>query len=70
MDTQKLRQLLDDRDRLDAEIAEAVGTPDATAAKSARKTQQCGICGDPNHNARNCPAKIKEVTNGQTPPVP
>lgn len=54
MDTQKLRELLDQRDALDREIFAAVSAPGA--AKS-RKTQTCSVCGSEEHTARTCPSR-------------
>jgi hypothetical protein len=56
MDTQKLRELLDQRDILDQEIAAAVIAPEAAAARP-RKPQKCSVCGGEDHTARNCPSK-------------
>ena len=53
MDTQKLRDLCDQRDAIDAEIAQLVtGT-----AKKERKSLTCSKCGSPDHTARTCPQK-------------
>jgi hypothetical protein len=53
LDTQKLRELCDQRDAIDAEIAQVVvGT-----AKKDRKALTCGKCGSPDHTARTCPQK-------------
>ena len=49
MDTQKLRELLDKRDEIDADIAAAVG-----GKVKERKPQACSKCGSPDHTARNC----------------
>ena len=48
MDTQKLRELLNKRDEIDAEIVAVV-----TGGKE-RKAQKCSRCGDATHNARAC----------------
>lgn len=51
MDTEKLRQLLDQRDKLDAEIRELVnGTKE-------RKPQRCGTCNQEGHSSRTCSQK-------------
>lgn len=55
MDTQKLRDLLDKRDAIDAEIAEAVNG--AGKERTARKPQACSKCGSEGHTARTCPQK-------------
>lgn len=50
MDTQKLRELLNKRDEIDAEIAAAV----LGASKQPRAPQKCGKCGQEGHSARTC----------------
>ena len=62
MDTQRLRELLDQRDQLDEEIARAVGSTVTT--KKERKPLTCGICGSESHTARTC--SQKGLTNGKT----
>jgi hypothetical protein len=53
LDTQRLRQLLDQRDGIDADIASIVnGT-----AKKDRKPLTCSKCGGPDHTARTCTQK-------------
>jgi hypothetical protein len=53
LDTQKLRELCDQRDAIDAEIAQLVtGNP-----KKERKSLTCSKCGSPDHTARTCPQK-------------
>jgi hypothetical protein len=53
LDTQKLRELCDQRDAIDAEIAAvATGT-----TKKDRKSLTCSKCGSPDHTARTCPQK-------------
>jgi hypothetical protein len=53
LDTQKLRELCDQRDAIDAEIAAVVtGT-----TKKDRKSLTCSKCGSPDHTARTCPQK-------------
>lgn len=47
MDTTRLRELLDKRDALDAEIRELVGGKE-------RKPIRCSNCGEENHTARTC----------------
>lgn len=56
MDTQKIRQLLDRRDELDREIAEAVGGGNGT-----KKAVKCSACGEEGHTARTC---TKKQSNG------
>jgi Zinc knuckle len=51
MDTQKIRELLDRRDELDRQIADAVGPARPRAA------QKCSICQQEGHSARTCPQK-------------
>jgi hypothetical protein len=53
LDTQKLRDLCDRRDEIDAEIATLV----TGAAKKERKSLSCSKCGSPDHTARTCPQK-------------
>jgi hypothetical protein len=48
MDTQKLRELLDKRDQIDADIVALIVTG------STRKPQKCSRCGSTEHNARAC----------------
>jgi hypothetical protein len=53
LDTQKLRELCDQRDAIDAEIAQVVtGNP-----KKDRKSLTCSKCGSADHTARTCPQK-------------
>lgn len=53
MDTQRLRELLDQRDALDDEIIKIVtGNP-----KRERKSLTCSACGSNDHTARTCPTK-------------
>jgi hypothetical protein len=53
MDTQKLRELLDQRDAIDAEITGIV----TGGEKKTRAPQKCGHCGSEGHSARTCPTK-------------
>jgi len=53
LDTQKLRELCDRRDDIDAEIAATV----AGTIKKDRKSLTCSKCGSANHTARTCPQK-------------
>ena len=50
MDTDKLRQLLDQRDKLDDEIRELVNG-------DKKKPQRCSKCGEEGHSIRTCPQK-------------
>jgi hypothetical protein len=51
MDTQRIRELLDQRDALDEEIKALVnGTKE-------RKPQKCGTCQQEGHSSRTCPQK-------------
>lgn len=54
MDTQKLRELLDQRDHIDNEIANMVT---GNGAKKERKPLTCSACGSDQHTARTCPTK-------------
>jgi len=61
MDTQRIRQLLDRRDEIDRELAEAVsGNGNGNGHK---KTVKCSACGEEGHTARTC-------TNKPAPPPP
>lgn len=62
MDTQRLRELLDQRDAIDEEIAQMASTLNVRAAAKPRKAQTCSLCGSDEHTARNCPTK--------SPPAP
>jgi hypothetical protein len=53
LDTQKLRELCDQRDAIDAEIAQLV----TGNTKKERKSLTCSKCGSPDHTARTCPQK-------------
>lgn len=55
MDTNRIRQLLDQRDELDRELASAVNG--ATNSTSNRKPASCSKCGEEGHTARTC-AKV------------
>lgn len=50
MDTDKLRELLDKRDRLDEEIV-------ALVTGKEKKPVKCSNCGGESHTARSCPQK-------------
>ena len=50
MDSQKLRDLLDQRDAIDRQIVEVVGGKEVKE----RKPQSCGKCGEQGHSARTC----------------
>jgi hypothetical protein len=58
MDAQRIRELLDQRDELDRQIA-AAAMPDGTsgALQKPRAPQKCGVCGNEGHTARTCPQK-------------
>ena len=51
LDTSKIRELLDARDKIDEELAALV-----TGTKE-RKPQSCSKCGEVGHSARTCPKK-------------
>lgn len=51
MDTQRIRELLDNRDRIDRELSAAFGTTPE------KKPVKCSTCGGENHTARSCPQK-------------
>ena len=48
IDTQRIRALLDKRDALDAELANAL---------TGKKTIKCGNCGEEGHTVRTCANK-------------
>lgn len=51
IDTHRIRELLNKRDEIDAELAVIfTGTKD-------RKPQKCSICQQEGHSARTCPQK-------------
>lgn len=51
MDTQRIRELLDARDKLDSEIRALVN------GEKERKPQSCSGCGETGHSLRTCPKK-------------
>lgn len=51
IDTSKVRELLDKRDAIDAELQQLFN------GSKERKTQQCSVCGSEGHTARTCPKK-------------
>jgi hypothetical protein len=69
LDTQRLRELLNERDEVDADIVRLVNggsvapTPTTeTPEKKERAPQKCSICGSLEHSKRRCPQKGE--TNG------
>lgn len=52
INTQKIRELLDQRDAIDAQIAEMF-----TGTTKVRKEQRCGTCGETGHQSRTCSKK-------------
>lgn len=54
MDTNYLRELLDQRDELDAKIAAHV------TGQKERKPQRCGNCLEEGHSSRTCSKPKKE----------
>jgi hypothetical protein len=54
-----LRELLDQRDGIDTEIA-AIVTGTVSAVKKERKPLTCGACGQEGHTARTCPTKLPQ----------
>lgn len=52
MDSQKLRELLDEKDEIEIDIAKLVN-----ADKKERAPQKCKICGSLEHTKRKCPNK-------------
>jgi hypothetical protein len=51
IDTSRARELLDRRDKLDAELVALFG------GASAKKFLRCGHCHEEGHTARSCPKK-------------
>lgn len=51
MDVERIKQLLDDHQRIESEIAVLV------TAGTKRKPQVCGVCQKEGHSARTCPDK-------------
>lgn len=51
LDTQRIRDLLDKRDDIDAELQIIFG------GTKERKPSSCGSCGESGHTARSCPKK-------------
>jgi hypothetical protein len=54
IDTQRIRDLIDKRDAIDAELASLI------AGNVAKKQIKCGNCGQEGHTARKCPEKSDE----------
>ena len=52
INTAKVRDLLDKRDEIDAELAALF------AGTSTKKPITCGACQQPGHSARTCPQKV------------
>lgn len=50
MDTTRIRELLDQRDKIDAEIV-------AVITGSAKRAIKCSLCQQEGHTARSCPTK-------------
>lgn len=50
IDTQRIRVLLDKRDEIDAELAQAL-------AGAPKKAIKCGTCQQEGHTARTCPQR-------------
>jgi len=65
MDTQRIRQLLDQRDAIDRELTQLIT---GNAAPANKKAVRCSSCGEEGHTARNCPSKTapppQEYQNG------
>ncbi|MEQ1843008.1 MAG: hypothetical protein ABL994_21610 [Verrucomicrobiales bacterium] len=57
MDTQRLRQLLDQLDDVKREIAEVCAGNATPVITSPRKTIRCSNCDGEGHTARTCPNK-------------
>ena len=51
IDTQRIRELLDKRDAIDAELASLI------SGQQTKKPIKCGSCGELNHSARSCTKK-------------
>lgn len=53
MDSNRIRELLDQRDKLDDELRSLV----TGNGSKERKAQTCSTCGEAGHSARTCPTK-------------
>ena len=69
MDTQRLRELLDQRDDIDREISSLVIA--AGYSHPPKRAVSCSLCNQHGHTARTCPTKglklvpiVPEHTNG------
>lgn len=51
----RVRELLAQRDRIDAELQSLF-----SGAAPAKRTIKCGTCGEEGHSARTCPQKPQE----------
>lgn len=49
------------RARLDEQLRSEATDAGITAGKAKKTQKTCGLCGGPNHNARKCPDKKKDV---------
>jgi hypothetical protein len=55
MDIDRLKQLIEQRERIDDEIREVAG-----GAKKEKQPRKCSICQSDLHSARTCPDKPKD----------
>lgn len=54
IDTSRIRDLLNKRDEIDAELAQIF-----TGQPTSKKTVTCSICSQAGHTARTCPTKVQ-----------
>lgn len=54
MDVERIKQLLDEHQRIEAEIASLV-----SGVKRERAPQKCSVCSQEGHTARTCPSKVQ-----------
>jgi len=55
----RIKDLIETKERVDAELDELIGGP---SERRKRAPQKCGICDNEGHTARNCPTKLPLTT--------
>lgn len=68
MDTNRLRELLDQRDDIDREIHSLVAGTAVTP--NVKRAVTCSLCGETGHTARVCPQKGPRLIPSQLPDHP